>query len=98
MSTTGREEKLFGPYVHKEKVLHERNRVEPLEMVATEVAIAYRRLEDLCRADPSRQTLDKHESKTGHVFEDCGREERKWVVLWSCYAGPSSASRMETKK
>lgn len=46
MSTTGREEKLFGPYVHKEKVLHERNRVEPLEMVATEVAIAYRRLED----------------------------------------------------
>lgn len=72
--------------------------VEPLEMMAIGVAIAYRRLEELCRAGLSRQTLDKHETKTGHIVEDCGREGRKGVVLWSCDVGPGSASRMEMKK
>lgn len=42
--------------------------VEPLEMMTIGAAIAYRRLEDLGGAGLSRQALDKHDSKTGHIF------------------------------
>lgn len=67
-------------------------------MMGIGVAIAYRRLEDFCRTGPARQTLDKQKPKTGPIFEDCGREGRKGVVLWSCDAGPGSASRVEMGK
>lgn len=82
----------------KRRFCMRRTVVEPLQMMAIGAAIAYRTLEDLCRAGLSQQTLDKHDSKTGHIFKDCGRESRKGVVLWSCDAGLGSASRMEMKK